>query len=449
MSPGQHDAGLRHEGRRHEGRRRTGGKPKALRARQTRHESARRVRRPAAAGAGPHRWSGIREVVAGSALVTQTHLRGLWRSRRHRIALLSWIAATYLLLGLGWAATGGTAGVLLGLVSFASLSAGLCVAPVVAATRLARDRDAGILPFLQVSGVRPGGITLGAWCSGVAAPALVLLATLPALAAATWLDDSGWAPLAQSLAAQVAVIGAVAGLGVLCATWTRSRLAALSLSYVGVALLTVGTLVGYALASSATTQTVRLPVRIAAASAPTSPDAPEAPATTEETAPTGATTPPTPDADGCVVVMQDVVRYRPDRVWGFLALNPYVVLADALPGAPTADAGSGLARTTPVQALGATIRQTRVAPSDDIVENCVRRSAAGRAEATTGAGSGDSGATEVGEPTGDPVWPIGVAALTVLGAGALWLAPRSLRTPADRLGRAPGRLRGLRRGATS
>ena len=399
---------------------------------------------------GPGRRSRLRDVLAGASLVTRIHLLGLWRSRGHRAALISWVVTIYLLLGLGWAATGGAAGVLLGLLSFASLSVGLCVAPTVAASRLARDRDAGILPFLQVSDVRPGGLALGAWCSGVAAPVVVLLSTLPALAAATYLDDAGWAPLAQSLAVQVVVVGALASLGVLAATRSRTRLVALAASYVGVGLLAVGTLIAYALASSATIETVRLPVRVAAATllaptpAPTGSPGPSATPGATPTTPTGAPTASespdaasAPDEDGCVVVTQDVERYRPDRVWGFLALNPYVVLADALPGSPGTDPGSGLARTTPVEALSASIRRTRMPPGDAVVENCIRRSAAARAQDAT---------TQTSAATGGPVWPIGVAALYGLGAGSLWLASRGLRTPADRVGRAPGhRLRTPRR----
>lgn len=395
---------------------------------------SRRESRPAGRGPGGGR---LREAVAGAFLVAQMQVRQTWRHRRHRIAVGAWIAATYLLLALGWTATGGTAGVLLALVSFGSLSAGLCVAPAVAATRLARERETGILPFLQVSGVRPGGLAAGAWCTGIAVPAAVLLATLPALGVATYLDESGWAPLAQSLAAHAAAIGAVAGLAVLCASWTRTRLAALSLAYVGVTVLAVGTLVAYALASSATAETARLPVRVAAAVAAVETPA-DGTADASAAAPTAApgTTPTVsdPDEDGCVVVTQDVVRFRPDRVWGFLALNPYVVLADALPGRGGTLDSAGQPRTTPVEALSTAIRQTRMPPGEAVVENCVRRSAQARAQDAA-----------LASPTGGPVWPLGVGALSGIGALALWLAARSLRTPADRVGRAPSpRLRALR-----
>lgn len=353
------------------------------------------------------------EVVAGASLVARLHLLRLWRSPRRRLLVLAWIASTYLVLGLGWAATGGDAGVLLGLVSFGALTVGLCVAPAVAAAGITADRELGVLPFLQVSGLRAGGLAVGAWCAGLAVPVGVLVATTPALVTAAVLDSGGLAPMAQSLAALGASIGAVCSLAVLSATRARRALAALALAYVGVACLTVGTLVAYALASAGTQETTALPVRVSVATIA---------ANSATTATTTATTKPRPDADGCVVMTQEVTRYRSDRVWGVLALNPYVVLADALAGPPRAVDGESVARATPVTALSATIRATRLPPPDSVVENCPRR---------------------VPEPVENsdpgPVWPLGVVALSALTVAGLRAAARDLRTPTDRVGRAPRR----------
>src|SRR5699024_1557313 len=66
----------------------------------------------------------------GALLVAFVHLRQLWRSRRHQVAAGAAVAFVYTLLGLGWAATGGSGGALLALLAFTVLTVLLVAIPM-------------------------------------------------------------------------------------------------------------------------------------------------------------------------------------------------------------------------------------------------------------------------------------------------------------------------------
>ena len=113
---------------------------------------------------------------------------------------------------------------------------------------------------------------------------------------------------------------------------------------------------------------------------------------------------------------------RTDRVWWLLAPNPFVVLADAAPqlAAETAserdkrklleDRGvstTNLRDSDPLGSLGRSVRDLRTPPNPN--ERTGLLADAGRSRR--------------------PVWPYGLAFDVLLGAGALWLTARKLRTP--------------------
>jgi hypothetical protein len=97
-------------------------------------------------------------------------------------------------------------------------------------------------------------------------------------------------------------------------------------------------------------------------------------------------------------------------VWWLLAPNPFVVLADAAPKLPAPpDRRYPEPVTRPADPLGEIGREVR----------STRRSSDGSSgEPASGSG---------------PVWPYGLVFDTALGAGALWITIRRLRTPARKL----------------
>lgn len=112
---------------------------------------------------------------------------------------------------------------------------------------------------------------------------------------------------------------------------------------------------------------------------------------------------------------------RPDRTWWLLAPNPFVVLADSAPAAPTVTergpGGQTVTRVASLDPLGAMARELRGIRS---------------APEVTRSDVGDFYAQPADGP---PVWPFGLAVDVLVGAGALVLTARRLRTPTRRLPR--------------
>jgi ABC-2 type transport system permease protein len=102
---------------------------------------------------------------------------------------------------------------------------------------------------------------------------------------------------------------------------------------------------------------------------------------------------------------------RPDRVWWLLAANPFVVLADAAPSLPPKyDPRTGQREYNsddPLGEIGASARSARRSRDYD---------------------SSDYYATDRAK-RGDAVWPFGLGFNLLLGAGAMVVTIRRLRTP--------------------
>ena len=118
-------------------------------------------------------------------------------------------------------------------------------------------------------------------------------------------------------------------------------------------------------------------------------------------------------------------RIRTDRTWWLLAPNPFVVVADAAPQIPAETAAERTAREAreqrgdyrtelrdvdPLGTLGRNVRTLRERPTGDNPDSGLR------------VVSGQS-------PNRQAVWPWGLGANVLLGAGAVWLTARRLRTP--------------------
>jgi ABC-2 type transport system permease protein len=103
------------------------------------------------------------------------------------------------------------------------------------------------------------------------------------------------------------------------------------------------------------------------------------------------------------------------QVWWMLAPNPFVILADAAPQLPPVHnvrGGYVPQPSDPLGELGRSVRQMRD-------QNYYY---------TDDGSGGRSGAP-------GPVWPYGLTLDLLLGAGAVWITARQLRTPAERLPR--------------
>jgi ABC-type transport system involved in multi-copper enzyme maturation permease subunit len=107
--------------------------------------------------------------------------------------------------------------------------------------------------------------------------------------------------------------------------------------------------------------------------------------------------------------------HAPGRVWWMLAPNPFVILADATPQLPAVRNERGYYVPQPADPLGELGRAVRE----------IRRPAS--------YSYSDGSGSQPDQP--GPVWPYGLTVDLLLGAGAVWITARRLRTPAETLPR--------------
>ena len=275
------------------------------------------------------------------------------------------------------------------------LGLALLVVPALAAQSVNGDRERGTLATLQVTRLSAGEITLGKFVAAWGTALVFLALTFPLVAYAMTQDGVPFGRVLVVTGVLALLLGTVCAISLwLSAVLTRTTTSGV-LAYLAVFGLTVGTLIVFGLVTATTTETYEQSFRNDCTGAP-------------------------PDA-GCVEGLQtyETTRVRTDRTWWLLAPNPFVVLADAAPQLP--DGPLDPVREVPIRAsdldplgqIGRTVRDLRRTPPDDDVGG--------------GLGAGMP-LYEDSEESG-PVWPAGLAVNVLLGAGALVLTARRLRTP--------------------
>lgn len=275
---------------------------------------------------------------------------------------------------------------------------GTLITPALSGNAINGDRDGGTLATTQVTLITGGQILFGkflaAWVTAVA----FLVASLPFIAWATLVGGVDGAVFLSSFAVLVVELGVIAAIGVGLSGLIGRPLFSVVITYLAVAALCIGTLIAFALGGIAV-RSVETTTYYTAASY-------------DETTGIGSDC----SADPQINTM-DVPRF--DRVWGLLAANPFVVLADAAPVHFTE------ANPYPSDLFGTIkygVRQAQLAPDLDVEYN----------DCTQNYGDQPLPQTVLDETV--PSWFVGIAAHLVLAALALWGAWMRLRTPARRLG---------------
>ncbi|MFF3038758.1 ABC transporter permease [Arthrobacter citreus] len=267
---------------------------------------------------------------------------------------------------------------------------GLLVAPALSANAVNGDRAAGTLAVLQVTLLRPGQLLAGKWLASWAASLGFLAASVPFLLWALALGGVNPGIAVVSLLLLGVELGVVCALGVAVSTLANRPLFSIVVTYMLVALLSIGTVIAFGLS----TPLVR--------------------GTAEANSPQWEQTyyPPVDGDPGftCVGPLLEVDVIHTDRVAWMLAANPFVVLADALPYAAEGTSGG------PLEGISQAVRYVQ-AGSEYTGPLCVD----GEARNPTA------------PPSSSPIWPLGLAVQFAGAALALVLAWRRLRTPARRL----------------
>lgn len=346
---------------------------------------------------------------AGIATVARQEFRLRIRAGRWKVLLAVFfvilLGFTWLLrAGLGQLATDelpfkGT--ILYGGLMLFVLGLALLVVPALAAQSVNGDRERGTLATLQVTRLTAGEITMGKFAAAWGTALVFLALTFPLVAYA--MTQSG-VPLGRVVVVTVVLallLGTVCAISLwLSATLSRTTTSGV-LAYLSVFALTIGTLIVFGLVTAVTTETYSQ--------------------TYNETCPEPP--PGLPGQFGCVEgpVTYESTRARTDRTWFLLAANPFVVLADAAPQLPderpdrsfgNVDNGVRARDLDPLGQIGRVVRDLRAAPLGSSIP--IEGPALPRQEPKS-------------------VWPTGLAINVALGAGALLLTSRRLRTPTRNL----------------
>ncbi|GAB2528267.1 ABC transporter permease [Paramicrobacterium agarici] len=299
----------------------------------------------------------------------------------------------------------GAGGWLYSLIVYFVLLLGTLATPAFSGNAVNGERDAGTLATTQVTLVSTTQIVLGKFVAAWVASLAFLVASLPFIAIALVLGNLDVATIAVSFVVLAAELGVLAALGVALSAIITRPLFSIVVSYLVVAALSIGTLIAFGLLGTVTTSTVtETYIGI------------EADEFDEQT---GEPIDP-------VCLDPETRTYqqpRYDLYWGFLAANPYVVIADAAPGGFDSHGNP----TNMFSTLSSGVRSLQTPPEfEPVLDYC---------------NDGNPGMSYLADrPTPEevhdnavPSWFVGLGIHVLLAAGALWWAIARTRTPAKRL----------------
>lgn len=321
--------------------------------------------------------------------------------------------------------------------TFFVLMLGMLVVPSLTATTVNGDREHGVLATLQTTLVTSWELVLGKLLASWLVSMCFLGTALPFLAWA-WVEGGLSAGrILLSLLVLVLVMAVVAAVGLMFSTLTARPVASAVLTYLSLATLVFGTLIAFLLGAVLLTDQVTVKVNgipesywAAQAGPPPGESGPVVPGDGVTPAPRDEPRPPT-EAD-CEVFDRRQDISRTDRLWPLLAMNPFVVVADAAPSR-LADNGTFNGGFTPMRWISDGSRDAKAGPPDstEVQDECSFYVAMG-----PDLGSADEDAREAAERErrdANAVWPWGLAFLVALGLVSVVVAERRVRTPLRRL----------------
>ena len=305
------------------------------------------------------------------------------------------------------------------------LGLSMLVVPSLAAQSVNGDRERGTLAALQVTRLTPADIVLGKFTAAWGTALLFLLLTVPLALFAATQGGVSVGRLGSVLVVLALLLGCVCAVALcLSALLSRTTTSGL-LAYLAVAVLTIGTLIVFGLATAVTQDRYEV-------SYPNVQCQTEA-AFNEYYGQDGM--PPAPGGPlpaGCTEDVQtyETSRARTDRTWWLLSPNPFVILADAAPALPPAfepglsdqelQQRSRARELDPLGTIGESVRGLRRTPEP--LEVVIARESTGTFE-------------DVQPGPTRSVWPYGLAFDLAVAGLALLLATRRLRTPTRTLPR--------------
>jgi len=376
--------------------------------------------------------------VQGVRTIAVLELRQRLRTSRWPVVLGIWFLVIGAVAGLTWWAVNRQASdpavtlandrgtTLYDVVLFFVLGLGMLVVPSLTATSINGDREHGVLATLQTTMLTSADIVVGKLLAAWAISLAFLLAASPFLIWA-WIDGGiEMGRMLLAVAVLAFVLAVICALGLMYSTLTARTISSAVLTYLSVAALTAGTVIAFLISMPilATQDSVRvrtIPQTWYEDHNPTSSQG--APA-------------PNPTPADCVYIVRTQSTMHTERTWWLLALNPFVVVADAAPSRkPLSYLGF-----EPLQMISDGARSARLGTAAASLNECWPELQPNLG--VTGL-SGQGAAQQQAQQQLDrkrlntvhAVWPYGFAFLGLIGGTSIWVAVRRLRTPIRKLPR--------------
>lgn len=304
-------------------------------------------------------------------------------------------------------------------VVFFVLGLGMLVVPSLTATSINGDREHGVLATLQTTLLTAADIVLGKLLAAWAIAAAFLVTALPFLVWAWFEGGISGGRILLSLLVLMLVLAVVCTVGLMFSSLTARPVASAVLTYLALGALVFGTVIGFGLTNFLVTEKETLRVY----GIPDDWwDTHNPPVDQNAAAPAAPTQPIEPSRADCTTFERRTDVAHTERIWWMLALNPFVVVADAAPSRPAREAELN-AGFTPMRWISAGVRDARAGAPHGVQQECfigtnLQESPDPLADAAARSG---------------PVWPFGLGFLLVSGVGAALVAERRVRTPIRRL----------------
>lgn len=375
--------------------------------------------------------AGLSAYLDGVFAVVGMEIRQRLRSRGWYIMLGIWFALIWLVAALTWSSWKAQSGynfdpgfgrvspgpLIFEIVLAFVLLFGLLVAPAFSANAISGDRSAGTLAIMQVTLLRPGQILWGKFLASWVAALAFLVVSVPFLIFGIAQGGLGVGYILIALLMLAIELGVVCALGVGISALANRPLFSIVVTYLAVAALTFGTLIAFGLGAMLSNGTVmanqsyykdisyQLPEGegMSGTYQEGYPDRPNPKDITDEN-----------DEYACYGPLVEAQASRTERVAWMLSMNPFVVVADAIPYSAASARNQSFYTTGMFESISQGARYAQAGP-----------------DATYQCANGKVAASYLAPQT--PLWPLGLGLQLLVAAGILALAWRALRTPAGKL----------------
>ena len=369
---------------------------------------------------------------SGVSAVVGMELRQRLRSRGWYIMLAIWFALIWLVTALTWISWKAQSGynfdpgfgrvgpgplIFEAVLAFVLLF-GLLVAPAFSANAISGDRAAGTLAIMQVTLLRPGQLLWGKFLASWIAALAFLVVSVPFLIFGISQGGLGVGYIVVGLLMLAGELGVVCALGVGISALANRPLFSIVVTYLTVAALAFGKLIAFGLGMMLSNGTVQANQsyykNMEMYQGPEGPDAEYLDGDMYPAPPKPKDITDENNEYACYGPLVEQPAPHSERVAWMLGMNPFVVVADAIPYPD---------RNTPAQA-------NYTSGMFEMISQSARYVQAGP-EATYQCANGKVAPQYLSKQA--PLWPLGLGLQLLVTAGVLALGWRALRTPAGKL----------------